>query len=352
MIRTVLAAIALALTTACSTAPPAQMPSMLQVYLNGVDGFSGSVLVADGEDVTFSRSYGFADAAAERPIEDSDIWRWASVTKQIVAVLILQEVERGAFELDSTLAERLPGFETDHADEITVKMLLQHTSGLPNPERLGRLDFRNFQPDVFCSGAPEAAPLARFSYNNCDYYVLGQILEASTGQSWDTLLRDRILRPLNMRQTAAMNSDLSQTVLGYASDGVLAEEIDLTLFDAAGAIFGDPRDLIKFNHGLMSGALLSDESLARLWDGDPSLGFVALGAWSFQAPLGTCATPVKIIERRGYIEGIQARNFLFPETGQSVVIFVNRGDFEFGEIWMGQGFSYEVLSLAVACPPA
>ena len=347
MIRSCLAAIALTVVSACETIQPTSLATELEDYLSNRDDFSGTVLVADADSITISVSRGLANDAQARALENDDIWRWASITKQVVAVLVIQEVERGSFSLEDTIAEIVPEFDTAFADEITVKSLLQHTSGLPNPDRLGRLVAETYKPAEFCSGAPDAEPNSQFSYNNCDYYVLGRILEASTGKSWDTLLNDRILQPLGMTETRASGSDLAQTVEGYASAGILAEPIDIALFGAAGAIYGNPRDLVKFNHGLMDGRLLSKESLEVLWDGDPSLGFAALGAWSFQASLDGCTSSMKLIERRGYIEGVQTRNFLFPETGDSVVIFINRGDFDFGEVWMQQGFSYKVLSKAI-----
>lgn len=347
IIRNSLAAIALTLTASCSSIEQVPANKSLAKYLSNYDGLSGTVLIADADKITFSASYGLADHSDGRPITDGDIWRWASVTKQIVGVLVMQEVERGAFKLDDTVATLVPDFDTEFASGITVKALLQHTSGLPNPDRLGPLIAEIFEPEAFCSGAAEAKPGTSFSYNNCDYYVLERILEKSSGKSWNTLLSERILQRLNMQETAALDSDLAQTVTGYDTVGVLSQPVDITLFGAAGAIYGNPRDLVKFNHGLMSGLLLSEDALAELWDGDPSLGFVALGAWSFEAPLEGCLDTLKIIERRGYIAGVQARNFMFPETGESIVMFINRGDFDFGEVWMGQGFSYDVSSQAI-----
>jgi len=345
-----LSAIAITFLSSCIVTDPIPEPNRLEAYLNDFEGLSGTILVADAETITFSSSYGLADDDEARPIGDGDIWRWASVTKQIVGVLVMQEVERGAFDLDDSVAALVPDFETKFASGITVKALLQHTSGLPNPDRLGPLFAENFEPEAFCAGEPDAEPGASFSYNNCDFYVLGRILEQSSGKSWDTLLNERILQPLDMQETAAVEYRLTQTVRGYDKAGVPSQVIDIALYGAAGAVHGNPADLVKFNQGLMGGALLSPESLSQLWEGDPSLGFVALGAWSFEAPLAGCSDPRKIIERRGYIAGVQARNFMFPETAESVVIFVNRGDFDFGEVWMQQGFSYDVLSKAICRP--
>lgn len=61
-----------------------------------------------------------------------------------------------------------------------------------------------------------------------------------------------------------------------------------------------------------------------------------------------CADPVRIIERRGATQGVQARNVLLPDRGLIVMLFTNRADLEFGEVWQGRGLMYEALS-AAAC---
>ena len=348
-LRSFLVGIAASLLVGCVSAPP-PLPTgqPLAAYLDSVPDLSGTFIVGEGDKLVFRKSYGLADDAEARPIGDGDIWRWASITKQIVAVLVMQEVERGAFTLESSIADLLPDMAYDYASDVTVKMLLQHTSGLPDPDNLGPLDYANFDADTYCSGTPLSKPGETFEYNNCDYYILGKILENSTGLSWEALLDQRILEPLDMAETAVANdADLPETVTGYASAGVLAQAIDTSLYDAAGAIIGNPRDLLKFNYALMNGDLLSGESTDVLWQGDPSIGFVALGAWSFTAPLEGCSAPVQIIERRGHIAGIYSRNFILPEYDKSVVMFVNRSDFNYGEIWMGEGFAYDVLARSV-----
>ena len=84
-----------------------------------------------------------------------------------------------------------------------------------------------------------------------------------------------------------------------------------------------------------------------MWTGEPKLGFVALGAWVFPATLRGCAKPVELVERRGQIAGIQARNILAPELGVSIVVLTNDGDLDFGEIWLRKGFAYELASAAL-----
>jgi hypothetical protein len=75
---------------------------------------------------------------------------------------------------------------------------------------------------------------------------------------------------------------------------------------------------------------------------------MALGQWVFSVPLKGCAAPVRIVERRGAIGGVEVRNFILPDKDVVAIAFTNRSGFDFGEVWQGKGFSYDLLSSA-AC---
>ena len=68
---------------------------------------------------------------------------------------------------------------------------------------------------------------------------------------------------------------------------------------------------------------------------------------SIRAPLAGCSKPARLVERRGAIGGIEIRNFIAPQQAIVVIAATNRGDFEFGELWSGSGFAFELLSRAV-----
>lgn len=96
------------------------------------------------------------------------------------------------------------------------------------------------------------------------------------------------------------------------------------------------------------GAALPTAPRDIMWDGAPELGYAALGQWAVPAKLAPCDRSVRIIERRGAIGGVQVRNFILPEQDMVVIGFTNRTEFDFGEIWKGEGFSHDLL--AAVCP--
>jgi D-alanyl-D-alanine carboxypeptidase len=319
--------------------------------------FSGDIAASDSES-EFGARYASYGVLPERPpsADDGTEWRWASVTKQLIAVLVMQEVEAGHINLDQPLKRYIPRFLSPNADKITVRQLLRHQSGLPNPDdgyENGKVpafyaaDRRHRDPLTgFCAGKPKNAPGGNWDYNNCDYMVAGALLQAVTGKPWQTLVRNRIAKPLKLESLRAF--PVKRWVRWGKIDGKREPAINIAAYDASGALLGSPGDLIAFDMALMKGKLLSPASLATMWDGVPELGFVALGQWVFSAPLAGCAGPVRIVERRGAIGGVEIRNFMLPDLKIAVAAFSDSAPFDFGEIWQGRGFSYELLSTA-AC---
>jgi CubicO group peptidase (beta-lactamase class C family) len=201
-----------------------------------------------------------------------------------------------------------------------------------------------------CAGPPRRAPGASFAYNNCDYFVLGAVLERLTGRSYADLVRER-LDGLGARSVRVAGTATSApAILGYMADGSPEPPIELATYGAAGAISGTARDLLAFDRALVAHRLVSPAATAEMWRGDPRLGYAALGAWAFSATLPGCSRAVSLIERRGAILGVQVRNFIAPELGRAVIVFANDAGVAFGEVWQGRGLSHALLAAAL-CEP-
>lgn len=331
-------------------------------------GFAGRVLVARGDHVIMRAEFG-----EPRGVPDTQpnaqgmyganmIWPWASVTKQVTATLVMQEVARGRLALDAPAARYLPGLG-GRLPSPTLRELLQHRSGLRNPDDSapdtlsftwkGKPGFYSIGPTgVRWCLAARGAPGGAWRYNNCDYIVLGAVLEHVTGKKLNALFRDRIATPLGMTSSGfARDPSAPRDIFspGFYAGPTTQETLILARFGAAGALMGTEGNLLAFDRGLLTGKLLPATARATMWAGDPKLGYMALGQWVFEAPLKGCAKPVRIVERRGEIGHFEVRNILLPDRDMAVIAFTNRANFDFGEIWQGKGLSYDLLS-AVACP--
>jgi D-alanyl-D-alanine carboxypeptidase len=337
-------------------------------------GFTGEVLVGDARSVWFHEVFGDADVERQRPHQRDQIWRWGSVSKQLAAVLVMQEVEAGRLALGDSLAKLLPKFASIHAGRITLLDLLRHSSGLPNPDDSlplndGVPDFYRQRAargkplpgaepsalgsvDAYCSGPPKRSPGQRFEYNNCDTLVLSAVLTRLNQMPYAELVQRRISTPLGLASLSLAGERPHGAAVAWSPAGQPVPQPRLASFGAAGALEGTASDLLGFDRALLSGKLLSAVATRQLWQGDPKFGYAALGAWAFNAPLAGCKSAVRLIERRGEIGGIQVRNVLAPDAGESglaLIVFSNNADLDFGEIWQAKGLSHDLLAAAL-CP--
>lgn len=343
----------------------ASAPAGVEDRLSGVveaaraAGFSGEVLVADAQDVWHEQAVGMARRAPEVQHVVGAVWRWGSVSKQITATLAMQLVDEGRLRLDDTLAERWPAFRAPGAARITVRHLMQHLSGLANSEdspaakdgvpSFHRREGPPWQPETlrYCAGPAQATPGERFRYNNCDTLVLAGLLEHVTGEPVDRLLQQRVAQPLALRsQRLNEGQSLAEATALDKAGGPVPQPVMAT-YGEAGAMEGTARDLLAFNRALLRGSVVSAAARQTVWTGEPRWGYAALGLWAFPAPLKGCSQRVELVERRGCVGGIQARNIIAPATGVSVVVFTNQADVEFGEIWQGRGLAHDLLAAAL-----
>jgi len=328
--------------------------------------FDGIALVGTGDRIVYARAIG--EEAPGVPMRLDSVWRLASLTKQITALLVMQEVAAGRIALDSPVSRYWPAWPSPYARQITIRMLLKHMSGLADPEdspkdAQGIPAFYRAQGAQaspmrsaagYCARRPRAVPGTGYHYNNCDYLVLGAILQIVTGRAYGDLVQQRLAAPLGLERFGLFppaHPDSPATVPGYDAGDRPGPRLNLGAYGAAGGLYGTPEDIWRIDRALMMGSLLDPAASTEMWRGDPSIGMTALGAWSYTVALSGCAAPIGLVERRGAIGGIQIRNFFAPSAGTAIILLTNRAAVDFGEIWQAKGLSYDILSAAL-CPPA
>jgi hypothetical protein len=107
-------------------------------------------------------------------------------------------------------------------------------------------------------------------------------------------------------------------------------------------------DVLFFNWGQMRAYKDGVPALKPMWQGDPALGYMALGQWVFDVQLPGCSAPVKVAERKGEIGQYRLSNIMLPDLGRSMVFATVDPAFEFGEIWQVEGFMAEAVGM-LAC---
>ncbi len=335
------------LAAGCSTAPiePDFEASLHEAEAEGA--FAGEVVVQDRGRIIYQKAFGAVSPGGDTLHQVGQEWRWASVSKMVTALLILEQVEKGALELDTPVTTYL-GEAPDHFDKISVRQLLNHTSGLINPDDDEELSWYKGQVPrrAFCNGPPSSLPGEQFSYNNCDFLVLADVLEAVTGSSFEILVNGRLGDDLGLSSVRLVTADDDDAAIpGYAEGERVERGFVLSVFGAGGAIVGAPEDLTALNHAVMSGDLLTqDEVIGAFTTGVPELGFVALGAWAYDAELPGCDAPLRLVERRGDIEGVHVLTMLDIEHDRSFAMFSNRAETDWGWIWARQGLAFDVAT--------
>lgn len=351
------------------TPPPVAVPA--QNFSNKVSApkitrvaesakLAGTVLIAKGEKIVYERAFGTVDPQASRRHRLGQVWRWASVTKQVTATIAMQEAAAGRLDLDAPITRYLPDSKAPYASRITSRMLMQHVSGLPRMEEgpVGRDDWSTFysvdldSPETgrtYCEGPTTREPLSEFFYGDCDFIMMAAVIEATSGKPYATLIAERITQPLGLK-SVGLFPRAEPTVAGFSAGKLESSAFRLENFGGAGALYGTTRDLLVFDRALMTGKLIPEAQRAQMWDGKPEYGMAALGQWSFSVPLKDCGdTPVRIVERRGFIGGVVLRNIILPDQDMVIIMTSNRAeaDAAFGEIWQQAGITHDVMRAAL-----
>ena len=176
----------------------------------GVVGGS-AVLVRKGA-VAARHHFGFADLAAKRKVSDRTIYHWASVTKTLTAIAVLQLRDRGLLTLDDRITRWVPELREIHdpdgmVDSVTIRMLLSHSSGLQNPTwpwSRGE-SWEPFEPTTWgqlVAMMPyqrlHFRPGSRYGYSNPGYIYLARVIEKLTGDPWAVYVQKNLWTALGM----------------------------------------------------------------------------------------------------------------------------------------------------------
>ncbi len=251
----------------------------LQEGLDGLvaAGVPGAILLVRDGDRTVLLASGLGDIAGQTPMRPDDRFRIASLTKSYVATVVLQLVGEGKLALDDSVERRLPG-AIPNGDKITIRQLLNHTSGLfdfSNDPRLlkpylsGNLGY-HWAPrklvKIAVSHKPLFAPGARHSYSNTNYVIAGLIVEAVTKKPLGSELKRRIFQPVHLTSTTFPTTPriAGAHAHGYYVFGT-PPATDVTGISpypwAAGAIVSTATDVADFYRALLSGRLLEPKLL-------------------------------------------------------------------------------------------
>ncbi|GHH39455.1 serine hydrolase domain-containing protein [Lentzea cavernae] len=297
-------------------APAAQQPGgVVQPELDeltSAGGVPGAEALLRDEDQVRTSTSGVANLADKTPMISDGRIRAGSITKSFVATVVLQLSAEGKVDLDAPIDRYLPGLVAGNGNDgtkITVRQLLQHTSGLPNYlGKLASIDPETLRnqganpADLIATAVqqpPLFAPGTAWTYSNTNYIVLGMLVEKVSGDRLAHQIDSRVVRPLNL--TSTYLPERGDTKLpephpvGYVpgKSGVIDfSDYDSTLAWAAGGLISTSRDITTFYDALLGGRILPPAQLKEMKTAvpAPNLGVAnasyGLGLFTVPLPCG------------------------------------------------------------------
>ncbi|MFJ2770811.1 serine hydrolase domain-containing protein [Streptomyces sp. NPDC087300] len=254
------------------------------------DGVVGAqAALVDGKHRVSVRS-GTAELGTDKAVPHNGYFRMGSNTKTFVATVLLQLESEGRLRLSDTVDHWLPGLIEGNGNDgkrITVRQLLQHTSGLPDyaarlpgisdEKKFQKHRFDSYQPrdlvELALRDEPTFEPGKGWSYSNTGYVVAGMIIEKATGRTWSDEVRSRIIEPLGLKHTFAAGDERlglpephAKSYMQFKAGGPLVEstEVNMTWGDAAGSLVTTSKDLTRFWQKLLGGQLLGPKQLKQM----------------------------------------------------------------------------------------
>jgi D-alanyl-D-alanine carboxypeptidase len=309
-------------------------------------GAPGAIVNVDDAVIATS---GVADPATGRPMAPELRFRAASLTKSFTATVVLQLVAEGRLRLDEPLERRLPGV-LPYGDRVTIRMLLQHTSGVPDYWESGAdpllyrfladplLRSRTWTPPelvaLVADLPPTHPPGAGVHYSSTDYVLLGMVVERVTHRSLAGEVERRVVGPLGLDDTSlpvtrttlpppftrgsAAPLDANGNQIGPLRD---MTEYNPSVLWGMGNLISSADDLNRFYRALIGGRLLPRALTAEMKRTVPypewgPVGF-GLGVWSFDLPCGR-----RVFGHEGQVPGYNTWSYASADGGRAITLAV------------------------------
>jgi CubicO group peptidase (beta-lactamase class C family) len=298
--------------------------------------FNGAILVAEDGDVILKKGYGFANMDWEIPNTPDTKFKIGSLTKQFVAMIIMQLAEENKLNIEGKLIDYIPEYRHDTGQKITIHHLLTHTSGIPS-----YTDFPGFWSDStrnhyrqeylikkFHSGDLQFEPGTKYRYNNSGYFLLAVIIERVTGKSFEENLDERILKPLNMKNTGVDNnvniikkkaSGYIDLLSGYKKESYFYMPNVL----GAGDMYSTVEDLYLWDQALYEEELLSEQYKNLMFT--PFLKSYAYGWGIYNLRYSDTSDSIRIVAHSGAIKGFSAQIFRLIDDEHLIILLNNTG---------------------------
>ncbi len=263
-----------------TTGPTTPQEAINDAVSQGIDGIF--VYVDQANKSPLSIAAGIQDRSTQQPADPETLFKIASISKLFIAVSAAKLDFQQTINLDDTLIFWLPeiGARIENADSITIRLLLQHRSGVPDFDSQTGFSWQNSHTNIDDTLAfaldldADFSPNERYEYSNTNYILVAKILDKALGISHTTFIKDNILIPLELLDTFSLYSEIDPTRLakGYWENQERSQQEYLI---PGGSMISTVKDTAIFLRALNKGELLNSQEQA-IYD---SVYFLGHSGW-------------------------------------------------------------------------
>jgi CubicO group peptidase (beta-lactamase class C family) len=231
----------------------------------------GSMAIAKNGQLIYKKAFGFSFYTREQKIPSSENskYRVGSISKIFTATIVFQLIEENKLSLSTTLSHFFADFP--HAPEITIGHLLNHRSGIRDIKKIEDKQRPRSREEMlaFVAKMPlQHKPGTRTAYSNCNFLLLGYVIEKICGRPYEQVLFERIIAPLGLQNTGMGRPSTADNnecfPFEYTTDWEQQPQTDASIPGASGGLVSTPADLLVFINALFTMKLISDQSLQQM----------------------------------------------------------------------------------------
>lgn len=276
--------------------------------------FNGVILISKKGKPVYSKALGFTDFDKKTPLTIDSQFEIMSNSKQITAVLLLKEVEKGHIDLQAPIKKYLPSLTQTWADSVMVHQLLNHTHGIINLEK----------PLLFKPGTD-------FKYGDLGFSLAGQIVAFSTKKKYSEVA-NALFKELKMKNTFCYTEDKKEhLVTGYINDKNVFNKIEKSEITPetvpANGMISTVTDLSIWNNNLHKGKILKPETYQLMMHYTVKSQHNLFGkekeGYGYGIRIVDQANP-KYIGHSGLGDGFSSVNLYFPKSDVTLIVLENQ----------------------------
>jgi CubicO group peptidase (beta-lactamase class C family) len=287
--------------------------------------FNGVVLLADSNKVIYEHAFGKANLQTNENLEPGTKFRLGSMSKQFTSFIMLQLIDKGRLSFNDHLAKFIGAFDQPDKQNITIRNLLTHTSGLADYTNLKNFNDKIYYNEdsivkMIASSELSFPPSSSYGYSNSNFYLLALIIEKITGKDFGDVLNEMVLKKAGMSNSGEENGNaIKDEAKGYlfVHDSTLAAPyIEMKNTKGGGGMYSTAEDLLKwslfFQHRLAADTFLKNAIQPFLLPGGTKTVYAC----------GWCLIP-GIIFHEGHINGFANLIAIDTVHHQTIILLTN-----------------------------